>query len=450
MGTDPVSVARRAASPSPTFGRRSNYILHGMPHPPLTNILLVGSGGREHALAWKLSRSPRVGTVYVAPGNAGTENNVSIPQNDTGALADFAEANDCFTVVGPEAPLAEGIYDVFARRGLKLFGPSRDAARLEYSKAWAKSFMSRHGIPTARYQTFDNYNNARKYIESADHNVVVKADGLAAGKGVIVCPDKETAFAAIQSMMHEGRFGDAGRRVVIEENLQGAEASYIAICDGTTSIPMATSQDHKRLLDGDRGPNTGGMGAYSPADTIDDEMARKIHTDIVQKTVTAMKNEKSPFTGFLYAGIMISDGKPYVLEYNVRMGDPECQPIVMRMDFDLFEYMESAVSGSLASMGEPSWSGSYAACVVMAAKGYPDKYRIRQGIQLPQTPEHTMIFHAGTRRIGNETLTNGGRVAGVTSVGADLDAALRNAYDTVGKVSGAQLHYRTDIGRRAV
>ncbi len=416
----------------------------------MTNVLVVGSGGREHALAWKLDQSSRVDTVYVAPGNGGTKNCVSIPADDISSLADFASDNKCFTVVGPEAPLSAGIFDLFESRGIRLFGPGREAARLESSKAWAKSFMIRHNIRTAAYGVFGDMRNALEYVEAAEYDVVVKADGLAAGKGVTVCNDKDSAYAAIRDIMQNNRFGDAGRQVVIEENLAGVEASYIAICDGTVSVPMATSRDHKRALNGDLGPNTGGMGAYSPTQVIDDDMACKIQSDIIQKTVSGMKDEGAPFSGFLYAGIMISHGEPYVLEYNVRMGDPECQPIVMRMDFDLFQYMDAAVSGNLSDMSTPRWNPGHAACVVLASRGYPGKYRTGQTIRLPPVPSHTRVFHAGTRRTGGDLQSSGGRVLGVTSLGSSLEDALSRAYNTANMVSWDDKYCRTDIGRSGI
>ena len=299
---------------------------------------MVGSGGREHALSWKLSQSAKIDTVFTAPGNGGTENNIPINVDDIDKLADFAFENNCFTVVGPEDPLAAGIVDKFSQRNLHIFGPTKKAAQLESSKIWAKNFMRRNNIQTARFEIFDDAQKAQAYVESLDYDVVVKADGLAAGKGVIVCNNTEDAISAIQTILVKKTFGDAGDRIIVEERIDGIEASYIALCDGDIAIPMASSQDHKRIFEDDKGPNTGGMGAYSPTPIVDDVLAKKIQEKIIDKTIQSMKNEGIPFKGFLYAGIMIRDDEPYVLEYNVRMGDPECQPITMRMDFDLYDY----------------------------------------------------------------------------------------------------------------
>jgi len=342
----------------------------------LVNVLVVGSGGREHALSWKLSQSPNVDTVYTAPGNGGTENNVPINVDDLDGLADFAQKNNCFTVIGPEAPLAAGIVDKFNQCNLKVFGPSKLAAQLESSKIWAKNFMKRNDIPSSKFEIFDDAQKAQDYVESLDYNVVVKADGLAAGKGVIVCNSNEEAFSAIQIILVKKTFGDAGNRIIIEERIDGIEASYIALSDGEVAIPMATSQDHKRIFDNDQGPNTGGMGAYSPTLIIDDALAKKIQEKIIDKTIQAMKNEGISFKGFLYAGIMIKDNEPYVLEYNVRMGDPECQPITLRMDFDLYDYFVACVDGKLSSMPMPSWKNQSAVCVVLASEGYPRNFRV--------------------------------------------------------------------------
>ncbi|MFB5624577.1 MAG: phosphoribosylamine--glycine ligase, partial [Nitrosopumilus sp.] len=337
----------------------------------MVNVLVIGSGGREHALSWKLSQSSKVDTVFTAPGNGGTQNNVSINVDDLDGLADFAQKNNCFTVVGPEDPLAAGIVDKFNKLNLPIFGPSQKAAQLESSKIWAKNFMKRNEIPTARFEIFDDAQKAQEYVKSLDYNVVVKADGLAAGKGVIVCDSNDEALAAIQTILVKKTFGDAGNRIIIEERIDGVEASYIALSDGDVAIPMASSQDHKRIFDNDEGPNTGGMGAYSPTPIIDDDLAKTIQEQIIEKTILAMKNEGILFKGFLYAGIMIRDGKPYVLEYNVRMGDPECQPITMRMDFDLYDYFAASVDGRLSSLPPASWKSQFAVCVVLASKGYP-------------------------------------------------------------------------------
>ena len=326
----------------------------------LANILVVGSGGREHALSWKLSQSSKVDTVYTAPGNGGTKNNVSIPVNDIDGLIAFAKENNCFTVVGPEDPLAAGIVDKFTENNLPIFGPSKNAAQLESSKIWAKNFMKRNDIPTAEFEIFEDAQKAKDYVESLEYDVVVKADGLAAGKGVIVCTNKDEAISAIETILVNKTFGDAGNRIIIEERIDGIEASYIAMSDGNVAIPMASSQDHKRIDDDDKGPNTGGMGAYSPTPIIDESLAKKIQETVIDKTIQAKKKENTPFSGFLYAGIMIKDDTPYVLEYNVRMGDPECQPITMRMDFDLYDYFVACTKGDLSSMPAPLWKDQYA------------------------------------------------------------------------------------------
>jgi phosphoribosylamine--glycine ligase len=297
----------------------------------LTNVLVVGSGGREHALGWKLSQSQKVEEIFFAPGNGGTTTNVGIHVENIESLAKFASEKNCLTVVGPEVPLALGIVDEFSKKGLQIFGPTKNAARLETSKVWAKNFMKRNGIPTAHFEVFDDAKKAKDYVKSVGYPFVVKVDGLAAGKGVIVCNDASEAISAIDKILVEKSFGAAGSKIILEERIDGIEASYIAISDGNVAYPMATSQDHKRIYDDDKGPNTGGMGAYSPTPVIDDRLAENIQKNVIEKTIISMKKEGNPFKGFLYAGIMVKDGKPYVLEFNARMGDPECQPIMMRM-----------------------------------------------------------------------------------------------------------------------
>lgn len=416
----------------------------------MTNVLVVGSGGREHALAWRISQSRMVDTVYTAPGNGGTPNNIPVRADDIDGLADFAARRGCFTVVGPEVPLAAGVVDAFTERGLDIFGPTRAAARLEYSKAWAKEFMVRHGIRTARSATFDDAREASDYVDSVEHDVVVKADGLAAGKGVVVCNDKQEAKDAIHDMITRGRFDGAGRTVVVEERLYGAEASYIAMCDGSVAVPLASSQDHKRIYDNDQGPNTGGMGAYSPAPHVDDKLSDTIQREIIGRTLAGMKREGCPLNGFLYVGVMISDGIPYVLEYNARMGDPECQPIVARMDFDLYEYAKAATSGRLGRMPPPRWREEHAVCVVLAARGYPGTYPKGSPISIPETEQHTMVFHAGTARSGGQLVSNGGRVLGITSLGGTLRQAVQRAYRMADAVSWNGKYYRRDIAAGAV
>lgn len=417
----------------------------------LVNILVIGSGGREHALSWKLSQSSKVETVFTAPGNGGTENNVPIDVDDIDGLIDFAQKNNCFTVVGPEAPLADGIVDKFNQKNLKVFGPSKMAAQLESSKIWAKNFMKRNDIPTARFEIFDDANKAQKYVQSLDYNVVVKADGLAAGKGVIVCNGTDEAESAIDTILVKKTFGDAGNRIIIEERIDGIEASFIAISDGDVAIPMASSQDHKRIFDDDKGPNTGGMGAYSPTPIIDETLAKKIQENVIDKTIQSMKNEGITFKGFLYAGIMLRDGQPYVLEYNVRMGDPECQPITMRMDFDLYDYFVASVDGTLSSIPPINWNKKFAVCVVLASKGYPESYLKDEVISGFDTiSDNAYVFHAGTKKLDGKILSNGGRVLGVTALGDSLELAISNAYAAVEKISWASKYCRTDIGKKGL
>ena len=417
----------------------------------LVNVLVVGSGGREHALSWKLSQSNQVETVYTAPGNGGTKNNVPIDVDDLDGLAEFAQKNNCFTVVGPEDPLASGIVDKFNQLNLKVFGPSQAAAQLESSKIWAKNFMKRNNIPTAQFEIFDNAQKAIEYVKSVDFNVVVKADGLAAGKGVIVCNDVDDAISAIETILVKKTFGDAGNKIIVEERIDGIEASYIALSDGNVALPMASSQDHKRVFDDDKGPNTGGMGAYSPTPIVTDTLAKTIQKDVIEKTIHAMKNEGISFKGFLYAGIMIKDNTPYVLEYNVRMGDPECQPITMRMDFDLYDYFVASVDGKLSSMPSLSWKDQYAVCVVLASDGYPGSYPKNDEITgFDSISNGTNVFHAGTKKSDGKIFSNGGRVLGVTSLGDSLDSAISNAYSEIEKITWSNKFCRTDIGKKGL
>ncbi|MCH8973226.1 MAG: phosphoribosylamine--glycine ligase [Thaumarchaeota archaeon] len=417
----------------------------------MVNVLVVGSGGREHALSWKLSQSSLVDKVFTAPGNGGTENNVPISVDKIDELADFASQNNCFTVVGPEAPLASGIVDKFNEKKLKIFGPTKNAAQLESSKIWAKQFMQRNKILTAEFEIFDDAKQATEYVKSISHPLVVKADGLAAGKGVLVCDSTEEALAAIETILVKKTFGDAGNKIIIEERIDGIEASYIALCDGNIAVPMASSQDHKRIYDNDRGPNTGGMGAYSPTPIIDDSMAEKIQNQIINKTIAAMKKENIPFKGFLYAGVMIKNGVPYVLEFNVRMGDPECQPITIRMNSDLYDYLNESVDGTLSSMPPISWNDKTAVCVVLASKGYPESYPKNEEIKgLEQHNEGIFVFHAGTKKENNSILSNGGRVLGVTALGDTLESAISNAYSATEKISWPNKYCRSDIGKKGL
>ena len=417
----------------------------------MTDVLVVGSGGREHALGWKLTQSKKIGKVYFAPGNGGTINNVEIAVDDIDGLAKFATEKNCLTVVGPEVPLSLGIVDAFAQKGLRIFGPTKAAAQLESSKVWAKNFMKRNGILTAQFEIFDDAKEAKEYAKSIDYSLVVKADGLAAGKGVIVCNNTSEVIDAIDEMLIKNSFGEAGSKIILEERIDGIEASYIALSDGNIAIPMATSQDHKRIYDDDKGPNTGGMGAYSPTPVISSYLEEIIQKDVIDKTVDSMKKEGNQFKGFLYAGIMLKDGKPYVLEFNARMGDPECQPITMRMDFDLYDYLVASANGNLSSLPKPLWKKQSAVCVVMASKGYPEAYPKGEeitGLDLKQ--KDAFVFHAGTKKEGNKILTNGGRVLGVTALGDTLSGAISNAYSAAEKIHWQSKYYRKDIGKKGL
>jgi len=419
------------------------------------NILVVGSGGREHALAWKLSQSTKVSKVFCAPGNGGTTNNVAIDASDFERLADFAHKNNCFTVVGPEEPLAKGITDIFLSKGLNIFGVSKAAARAESSKIWAKQFMKRYGIPTAKFETFDDATAAVEYVKKRGGPLVVKADGLAAGKGVILCAAENDALKAIDDTIRQKKFGSSGERIVIEDLLIGEEASYIAIVDtkARKHVALASSQDHKAIFDGDKGPNTGGMGAYSPAPVITEELEERIQTDIITKFIEGMRSENVEFRGTLYLGLMIANEEPKVLEFNVRFGDPELQPIVVRMQSDLFEYLDACASSRLAEMENMKWSNQAAVCVVMASEGYPGQYqkgKVIKGIEETSRIRNTVVFHAGTTRQGPNLITSGGRVLGVTALGDTIPNAINEAYRAVGLIHWEGEYHRTDIGRKAL
>ena len=411
----------------------------------------MGAGGREHALSWKLSTSEKIDQVYAAPGNGGTLQNVELSVTDIEGLAKFAQEKNCFTVVGPEDPLAAGIVDAFVEKGLPIFGPSKNAAKLESSKIWAKEFMKRNSIPTADFEIFDDAQKAKDFVKSYEKPVVIKADGLAAGKGVIVCKNKDEANDAIDTILTKKSFGDAGSKIIIEERIDGVEASYIALCDGKIGIPMATSQDHKRVFDNDEGPNTGGMGAYSPTPIIDEKLGTEIQEKIIDKTIHAMRDEGFEFKGFLYAGIMIKDGIPYVLEYNVRMGDPECQPILMRLDSDLYDYLHASYEGKLNELPEISWKNQYSVCVVLASKGYPSSYPTGDEITgFENLSSDAFVFHAGTKKQDDKIKSNGGRVLGVTALGSSLQDAINNAYDACNHIRWANKYHRTDIGKKGI
>jgi phosphoribosylamine---glycine ligase len=418
-------------------------------------LLVVGSGGREHALAWKLANSPRVQKVFVAPGNGGsaTETGVeNVAITETGALIDFCrKENIQLTVVGPEAPLAAGIVDSFKDAGLRIFGPTRAAAQLESSKDFAKSFMVRHGLPTAQHRTFDTAAEAKAYIAQRGAPIVIKADGLAAGKGVVVASTKEEALAAVDAMLTDKRFGAAGARVVVEDFLQGEEASFIVMCDGTHVLSLATSQDHKRLKDGDAGPNTGGMGAYSPAPIVTPKVHARVMREIIQPAVQGMAQDGTPYVGFLYAGLMIdAAGNPKTLEFNCRLGDPETQPIIMRLKSDLLDLIDRALDGTL-DRAEAEWDRRCALGVVLAAANYPEEPRKGDRITgLPAPAEDCRVFHAGTKLENGAVVTNGGRVLCVTALGDSLRMARTRAYEAIDRIRYDGMQYRRDIGHRGL
>ena len=418
-------------------------------------ILVIGSGGREHALAWKLAQGARVQKVFVAPGNAGTAlepgvENVALTQIPD--LISFCKKNRVqLTIVGPEAALAEGVVDAFRDAGLAIFGPTRAAAQLEASKDFAKAFMARHKIPTARYATFDSADKAKAYVDAQGAPIVVKADGLAAGKGVVVAATREEAHAAIDRLMGARALGEAGSRVVIEEFLEGEEASFIVMCDGAHVLALATSQDHKRLRDGDEGPNTGGMGAYSPAPVVTPKVHSRVMREIILPAVQGMAAEGHPYVGFLYAGLMIDrQGNPKTLEFNCRLGDPETQPIIVRLKSDLVELVEGALEGRLDRL-EAEWDRRSALGVVLAAAGYPEEPRKGERIDgLPKPSADCRVFHAGTRLDGKNVVTSGGRVLCVTALGDSVKMARAAAYEAIERIRFAGMQFRRDIGARAL
>ena len=421
-------------------------------------LLVVGGGGREHALAWKAARSPLVDRVYVAPGNAGTAReknieNLAVTDSSIGALANFAKDESIdLTIVGPENPLVQGIVDVFAERGLRCFGPTAKAAQLEGSKGFAKDFLARNSIPTADYKIFTDAGAAKDYIREIGIPLVIKADGLAAGKGVIIAQSEADAFSSVDNMLSGAAFGKAGQTIVIEEMLQGEEASFIVMTDGKNILPLATSQDHKTRDNGDKGPNTGGMGAYSPAPVLTDKVYQRTMKEVIEPTVKGMAEEGIPYIGFLYAGLMIQkDGTPKVLEYNCRFGDPETQPIILRLDSDLVELCLAALEGRLNEV-DALWDERASLGVVMAAGGYPIEYRkgdVIEGLEALDEKDYK-VFHAGTRLQDGKIVTNGGRVLCVTALGEKVSSARDRAYEIVKKIDWKDVYYRTDIGHRAI
>lgn len=419
-------------------------------------VLVVGSGGREHALVWKISQSPKVDKIFCAPGNAGTAElaeNVNIKSEDIQSLKKFAaEKKIDLTVVGPEVPLVAGIANEFEKEGLKIFGPKKEAAIIEGSKVFAKQFMIKYKIPTAQAGIFDKSEDALRYIDEVGSPVVVKADGLAAGKGVIVCKTKEEAVSAVKSIMEEKKFGKAGDRVVIEDCLTGEEASIIAITDGKSIIPLASSQDHKRVFDGDKGPNTGGMGAYSPTPLVTDQLVKMIDQKVLKPFVSGMSKSGIPYRGVIYAGIMVTEDGPKVLEFNCRFGDPETQPILIRMKSDIVPILEAAADGNLAGKAI-EWDSKAAVCVVLASGGYPDKYEKGipiSGLDKAEQSKNAVVFHAGTKLVDGNVVTLGGRVLGVTALGDSIKSAIDNTYKVVSEISFKDMHYRKDIGKKAL
>ena len=421
-------------------------------------VLIIGGGGREHALAWRTASSDSVEKVYVAPGNAGTAlepklENVDIGVEDIDGLLKFAQDNDIqLTIVGPEAPLVLGVVDTFTAAGLNCFGPTRAAAQLEGSKTFCKNFLRDHNIPTADYGTFTDIDEATAYIKKMGAPIVIKADGLAAGKGVILADTEQEAVNAVKDMLAGNKFGEAGNRVVVEEFLQGEEASFIVMADGDNILPLATSQDHKAAYNGDKGPNTGGMGAYSPAPVVTPEMHARIMREVIEPTVAGMKADGVPYSGFLYAGIMVApDGTPKVLEYNCRFGDPETQPVLMRLKSDLAKLCLAACVHALNTV-TAEWDERTALGVVLAAKGYPNDYPkgdVIHGLENADDETHK-VFHAGTANQNNDIITSGGRVLCATALGADVKQAQEQAYELVKKINWNGMEYRTDIGYRAI
>lgn len=414
-------------------------------------VLVIGNGGREHALVWKLTESRHVDKIYCCQGNAGVSNIaecIDIDINDHAALVDFVKYEWIdMTIVGPEVPLSKGIVDAFEKEGRKIMGPSKAAARLEASKVFSKDFMRRYNIPTAGYRVFNSYNQAENYIRMKGAPIVIKADGLAAGKGVIVAENVDDAIAGVKLIMKEKAFGDAGNRIIVEDCLKGEEASYMVFTDGTSILPMVSSQDHKRIYDNDKGPNTGGMGAYSPAPVVTKELEKVIMDTIMRPVINGMKREGVRYKGILYAGLMIDNGKPQVLEFNCRFGDPETQPVLMRMNSDLMDVAFGITDEKLNEVNL-KWKDGATVCVVVSSKGYPGQYengKIISGLDQFKESRDVLIFHAGTTFNGSDIVTSGGRVLGVTAIGGDLKEAKRKSYDAISKIHFEGMHYRKDI-----
>ena len=417
-------------------------------------VLVIGGGGREHALVWKISQSPKVTDIYCAPGNAGTAEiakNVPIAADQVDQLLAFAEKNEIgLTVVGPEQPLVMGIVDRFQEKGLRIFGPSARAAELEGSKAFSKDIMKKYGLPTAEYEIFTSHELAQRYFDKETGPIVVKASGLAAGKGVILCRNSEEGLNAVNTIMKDKSFGDAGDKVVIEEFLEGQEISVLAFSDGNNVLLMDSAQDHKAALDGDKGLNTGGMGAYSPASIFTDLLCQKVRDKIMLPLIRAMKGEGRPYKGILYAGLMLTKHGPKILEFNARFGDPETQPLLVRMKSDIVPLFEACIDGTLDQL-TLQWKPEPSVCVVMAAKGYPGSYEKGKeisGLEEAGSLPDVVVFHAGTKAEAGKVLSSGGRVLGVTSTGSDIPSAIKKAYEAVAKIQWDGIHYRKDIGHR--
>ncbi len=420
------------------------------------NVLIIGSGGREHALGWKISKNKNIKKIFYANGNGGTTENIQILPTEIKKLVKFAKSKKCFTIVGPEVPLSLGIVDLFNFEGVPIFGPTKNASMLETSKKYSKNFMKENFIPTAEFQTFNDSSKAIDYTNKLDYDVVIKADGLASGKGVFVTNNKQEAVETIELLLNAKIFGKSSDEIIIEKKIIGDEVSIIAICDGKSFMILEPCKDHKRIYDNDKGPNTGGMGSYSPVPGINNKEIDQISKKIFEPTMNAMKKNGNPFKGFLYAGLLFEEQsrKPHVLEFNVRMGDPECQSLMMRMESDLFEYIKSVENQSIESMKPIEWKDKHSVCVVMASKGYPDKFEIGYPIKgLDRIDKDVMVFHAGTRsNNSNKLVTDGGRVLGITSLGNNIQEAIIKSYSNVEKITWGndQQQYRKDIAKKTL